>query len=366
MIFWILFSFLILILTFLLDKKYYFIIWFLFALISGLRYYVGPDFTTYKEIFDLISHNESIYITNNNEFGYIGIIKLCNFFGLNNQAVIFIMSVMTIFFLKQGFDYYLKDKEKYYYIVLIGLFIPLFYIASLNIIRQTLAASILFYASKYIIEKKDSKYILFIIIASLFHMSSLLFFIFYFLFKLNIPEYIYVLISSFFVIVNPFTMIYPLISNFPYAFYLVDPNYSNPLSGSNLLFAILAILLGFIIVIILGNNNKELFLKKIISISIIMQSLAIHIYILNRLQTFFKPFIIISITILVCNYLLSKLKQKSLVYVSSIVIIFFTTLFLFYIKSNKYPSYNQYAINFSFIGEEYPLQIVGDYKNVHK
>ena len=60
------------------------------------------------------------------------------------------------------------------------LFLILFFNKSLNLCRQSIAIAIILYAIKYIYQKKPIKYILFCILASGFHSSSLIMIILYF------------------------------------------------------------------------------------------------------------------------------------------------------------------------------------------
>ena len=80
------------------------------------------------------------------------------------------MAFIQFYFLTKAF---VEDK-KFLIIWAFFLFLALFLEFSLNVVRQAVAIFIVFYAYKYICDKKLFKYILFIIIASLFHRSAIL------------------------------------------------------------------------------------------------------------------------------------------------------------------------------------------------
>lgn len=157
------------------------ILFFIFlAAISGFRYGVGTDFFSYVRYFNLIDSGNKA--PTEVGFNYLGI--LISNLGLNSQALFLTISVLTILFLYKGIRYY-TDSDYIYKPVLYIVFIIFTFFPSLNGIRQALAAAIVFYASKYIIEKSFTKFSIWIIIASLFHFSSIFFFIIYFFGKRN-------------------------------------------------------------------------------------------------------------------------------------------------------------------------------------
>src|SRR5699024_3593617 len=103
---------------------------------------------------------------------------------LNSQALFIALSGLTMLFLYKGIKYHTKDnytfKPVLYIILLLFAFLP-----SLNVVRQVLAASIILYASKYIINIDIINFYIWVLFAMLFHYASIIFLVFYFLASKN-------------------------------------------------------------------------------------------------------------------------------------------------------------------------------------
>lgn len=146
--------------------------------VSGFRYGVGTDYFNYVRYFNQIESGYNAPA----EPGFNYLAMLIAKLTLNSQALFLVFSVLTMFFFYRGLKYYLNN-DFIFKPVLYIVFVIFTYIPSLNGIRQALAAAIIFYASKYIIEKKFFKYSLYVLFASLFHLSSLIFLALYFIVK---------------------------------------------------------------------------------------------------------------------------------------------------------------------------------------
>lgn len=152
------------------NKKFYlfhlsFLFLFLFLFLS-LRNNVGQDYSSYYNIiYSIINdgYKDSI--------GFDFIVKFLSFFKFNIHFIIgilnFIISFLFIRFL------YLNTDNKFFSIL--GYFcLPIFFLASLNTISFSLAASIILSSINF--EKLNiKKLIASILIASLFHLSAIIF-----------------------------------------------------------------------------------------------------------------------------------------------------------------------------------------------
>lgn len=87
----------------------------------------------------------------------------------------------------------IKKQSAHYYESFI-VFITIFYLESLNIIRQWLAVAIMFYAFRFVRERKLIPYILFILLASIAHSSALVCLPIFFIY--NYIPFFLVLVSS--------------------------------------------------------------------------------------------------------------------------------------------------------------------------
>ncbi|QEZ70104.1 EpsG family protein [Paraclostridium bifermentans] len=151
-------------------------------IVAGIRYNVGTDYTLYSNYFKNIN---SITLENSvMEIGYMWLNKVTNFFCDSNQIIFIVTSFITIYLVFKTILKYSKRYELSLY-----LFITMyFYYSSFNITRQYIAIAITFYAIKYIINSNFKKYIISVIVASLFHNSALIMIPFYFILKMNINK----------------------------------------------------------------------------------------------------------------------------------------------------------------------------------
>lgn len=162
-------------------------------LVSALRVNVGTDYQSYVNWFneiDQFSFHYTNFLFNNMIF----IIKLIT----NNPQCLFVITSFIILILI--YTYAIEEFEDYD--MALFLFIVLgFYFSTFNGIRQWLAIAVFMFSFKYIKQKELIKYLGCIIVASLFHITSLLLIPAYFLFKLNIKDrYKMIIIGASFII----------------------------------------------------------------------------------------------------------------------------------------------------------------------
>ncbi|WP_313247734.1 EpsG family protein [Sporosarcina ureae] len=145
------------------------------SFVSGFRYDVGTDFLGYISYFNMIENGIDIPV----EKGFVFLNVLISKMGLNSQALFLVMSILTMFFFINGMKYYSTIIHFYKPLVYVA-FLIFIYFSSFNGIRQSLAAAILFYASRYIIEKRLILFGMWTLIAMQFHFSSILFLLLFF------------------------------------------------------------------------------------------------------------------------------------------------------------------------------------------
>lgn len=155
---------------------------------ASLRYGVGTDYFSYIRIFNIISNSRrSRY-----EPGYVAINQLCHFLDLDVQWVFVIMAFLTLFFL------FLAVQRKSFYII-IPVYFCLFYAFSYNAVRNALAITIAYYAYQLFSRKKVLFSFVMVGIASLFHISSVLFYLIFIsmaMFKINKIQAVLIFIVS--------------------------------------------------------------------------------------------------------------------------------------------------------------------------
>lgn len=152
------------------------IIYIYMGFIISFRNGVGTDYYAYKALFETMDlyHLEklekSIKITS----------EVLNYFDFTSQVGFLIYGVLTILFYYKGINYFTKNKNISKVVFYVN-FLLLVFFPAMNVIRQMLAGAIMFYATKYIVEKKFFKYCSFFMIAFFFHKSSIFFLPLYFI-----------------------------------------------------------------------------------------------------------------------------------------------------------------------------------------
>ena len=145
------------------SDLYFKIIIFILLVLIACRYEVGPDYFSYREIFNLPKENIE-YL----EKGYVYLnLFIKQQFG-NFQILVAVMSLLMIYFLYKGVIFFGKNKKIFLLFEIVSL-MGLYYFFA--VYRQGLAILIAFYALKYLYTDEKYKYFIFILLASLFHKS---------------------------------------------------------------------------------------------------------------------------------------------------------------------------------------------------
>ncbi len=163
------------------DRKTPFFTWeiitplLLFAFISGIRWKVGTDHQSYLESYRALLNGVESRREFEGLFMYISRV----FADFNIHFTIwfgFWAFVQIVFF-------YLAFRNERYLLPYIGIIIVLggYYLGWMNGIRQTIAACMFVFSIQFINGRKPLYYFLTIFIATLFHRSAVLLFIFYFI-----------------------------------------------------------------------------------------------------------------------------------------------------------------------------------------
>jgi hypothetical protein len=159
-----------------------------FIVFGGLRDNVGQDWNAYFDIYNKIKNFEDIF-TNRQEKGYLFFVYLFNLLSLNfNVFILFLFSLS--FVLKYNV---IKKYSTNIQLSLLIYFYTVFLIYDLNGIRQGVALSLIFISINSIIERKLHVFLLLLLCASLFHMSALVFFPFYYLYNIKINNKVIVI-----------------------------------------------------------------------------------------------------------------------------------------------------------------------------
>lgn len=135
-----------------------------FSIISGIRYGVGVDCVSYIKTFE-----EGTFREDTNEYLFETLVDFIFSLGLHSSIGLTICAFFQVYPIVKA----CKDYKYLLVFLPFVLFGGAYYRDMMNAVRQCIACSIFLYASKFIVERKLIKYVILIIIASLFHHSSL-------------------------------------------------------------------------------------------------------------------------------------------------------------------------------------------------
>lgn len=149
-------------------------------IVSAIRYDVGKDyFYTYVPYFNnlLINHPNT-----NVEIGYFLLNKLVQVFTTDYIWIFVVCSFIYFFFVYKG----IYEQSKNIPLSICLLVITGYYFIFLNTMRQCISVAIIFYALKYVKQRKPIKFAIFIALAFTFHTSALFAIPMYFLYGIKI------------------------------------------------------------------------------------------------------------------------------------------------------------------------------------
>lgn len=154
--------------------------------LAVFRNNIGLDYYEYQKLYDIVQFDiDNLRI----EPVFSLICELLRYFDFKSQMMFAVYAVATMFFIYKGCNYYSKGNYRVGLIFIAVYFLNnMFWLGSLNLIRQFLAIAIVFYASKYIFECKSKKFITWTAVAALCHYSALIALSFYLINKIDIKR----------------------------------------------------------------------------------------------------------------------------------------------------------------------------------
>ncbi len=287
----------------------------------GLRYGIGTDyFYTYLPHFYGIARGTMEF----SEIGFNIINKIIFDLTGDYRVLFFVTSFIFLYFIYKG----IYENSNNLFISIMLIFIGQSYFYSMNMVRQAIAISIIFYAFKYMKENKRIKYILCCIIASLIHVSAILMipFIFIFNFKLdNKKRIILVILLLIFQPVIEIVIKY-IIQFTPYAWYYTS-QYN---TGTSSMVLILTNIIIFMLNIFYYNEetkeDKEFkILTNINFIGMCIILISSSIPLVNRLVRYFTIF-----QILLIPKIFEKEKNQKLRIILKVVILGILFIAMYY------------------------------------
>ncbi|WP_228728533.1 EpsG family protein [Chryseobacterium endalhagicum] len=213
------------------DKKWFWFLGIYLILLVGFRNNVGPDYGSYKGLY-IYSDTKSYYSIFMKmlhmegpdqldvEWLYTLINKiLLNVFDAPFFALTLVISIFAIFFKIE----YTEDNTFYPFTFTLFMFIPYFFVGESGQIRQNLATFIVYFAVRYIKQRKLWHYLFFIFIASGIHTVSYLFLPMYWFARVPLNKTIMLIMIIISVFLSPFEV------------YRVFGDFMNSMASDNIL-----------------------------------------------------------------------------------------------------------------------------------
>ncbi|WP_193064917.1 EpsG family protein [Oceanobacillus oncorhynchi] len=318
--------------------NYFFIIpsFILIFIITAFRGDFTTDYTHYSDLFDLynlFSFSEIFQAELGQEIGYILLSRIIGTF-TNNEVYLFIV----VSFVTLACFYYQFNKYSVYIWLSVLMFVTVGSLyPSFNIMRQILATAIVFAGSTFLYERKMTKYFLVVLVASLFHTTSLIMFPFYFIlnFRLNFKNLTFIFAGSV-VLMLFFDNILSFIQQFFYTQYTVD---SYGMTGQRFTNAVLPLALFIFSLFNFKKLDSSSTIHRVwfnaVFFNALFSVLSLQVQLVERITHFFSPY-----AMLLIPFMFSKMKNKHLRFIYIMILVLMLFLYNFTVLSgSEYDPY---------------------------
>lgn len=276
-------------------KHIYIVLSFIIALLPiAFRYGIGTDyFYTYYPYFQLIGKGQRYF----DEIGFNILNKVIYVLTGDFRVLIAVTSFIFLYFMYKGI---IKNSKDLVFSILM-LFIGQAYFYSMNMIRQSIAISIIFFAVAFLKENKKIKYIVVCMLASTIHVSALLMIPLVFINNLDLRNKTKICILMLIMFMNPIikNLLNSIIMETKYAWYYSSIYTNDSVSTIVIILNIVV----FILDLLYSNENsanKEYKLYSNINFfGLILLIVANSIPLLNRLIRYFSIFQILFVPMII-------------------------------------------------------------------
>lgn len=299
----------------------------LFFMLALRKENVGIDLQNYIPFLNrVINFTNAELFTIGFESGYNIYCKFIMQIFNNEQIFLAITAGISLI----GVYFFIKNNSNNYFLSMIIYITFQFYIFLFSGLRQSIALSIILLSIKYIKTRKIYKFIVMILLASLFHKSAFIFLPAYFIaYKKITVNYLITIVGAGGIIFILRNKIMTIITRFLYTNYEALQNQGEGFGYLILLILILLLALYFIKAILKQNKDNIIWYNLLI-VAIIIQLLASMEGNVARLTMYYS----ISIVVMIPN-VLEIIKPKELSYVGKIIL--GVCLCIFFYKTMQNP-----------------------------
>lgn len=271
------------------------------TLVSSLRYAVGYDYAyIYAPFFvkvKYLSLSDVFFGDNRHELGFIILQYIISIFSWDFIIFFAIVSILILYLTLHYFHKYSPNNQlAVFFYITFGIFY-----SSLNFIRQNIAAIIVAFAFMQIKEKNLKKYVLLVVLASLFHQATIVMLPFYFILQIKPTKLIMFLYGFVITLILAFSkpVLYFFINNF-FPWYLTKEMESYIETGIPLFYLIVPISC-FILVYLNKNllHGRDYILVNITFFNMIVFILGAKHFIIERFSLYFQFGSIIAIVTII-------------------------------------------------------------------
>lgn len=273
-------------------------------LLSGLRYGIANDYVRIYErgFYEIL--NNSITVTDF-ELGFTWLIKVCSKIVDEPWFMFLVVSFITIFIFVHSFE-----KSESFVLSVILFFAQGIYFDTFNGIRQYIVIAIFLYAYRYIQEDDFKKYLVSMLIASLFHISALITIPLYFLKKKKLNYVIFIIgAGALFVFRNNiFNLFLKLMTLLPKSnSYIEKGTYSNYISTnlSGLVISVSVLLLYLYVYRRIKKQEVGNFQINMAYLGLVFAICSMFLPLMDRFLYFTKAYYLLSVP-----YALSLIRNK--------------------------------------------------------
>lgn len=264
--------------------------------IAGFRWKVGTDFVTYYSTFTEIPNYSLSFLFGKTysdfipyERGFSLLVWIIGLINKNPQFIIFITSLINVVIVVVALKKYSRNFSLSIYLYVTSMI----YFSTFNGIRQWIASVIIFIAFKYLINRDLKKYLIFVLITSMIHISSLIMIPVYFI--VNFKPFGKKIIIIVVIIGIISVLLQPILQNLEV--FTTDTRYSEYMNVSEeddgvnifrVLVAAVPVIISFIFYNKLKDDKENRFLINFATLNFLVLFLAMQSTIIARLTMYFE------------------------------------------------------------------------------
>ncbi len=312
----------------------------IFTFFYATREFVGYDYQMY---YDVINNNLYEGYMYRNEWLSYYFMDISYYFDEPRIffALIAIIAIPIYFYV---FKKYSKNRINMGWMILAFLALPIGFIQTLSVSRQFIATAIVLLATKYIITRNLKKYIFCLLLATLFHFSSVISILFYII---NCKKFKYKYFIFIFIIMGFFLEVIKILINNYFELYSGYFNYTFLYQGG-LMQLFMYIILGLVFVYIRFykkyiDNYYEVCLKNYL----LGLMITIMFFGFQGLLGIRLGFVGLTYAIILFAYTLNTISKKNILFYKFACIIIFSICFFYnlYVATEAYIPYKNFIFD---------------------